>query len=390
MKGVKGKLLKKIKSIRPVGYLKLQDRVLQVNASDGYVDSYQKKSVYQDENQLVCEETEQKKMKQSCLTEQEPDIIDVSELMRDLEDEGMDFDEDIDNKENIGPSMVVKDPVGFKHNSEISMKTEHEFRRSRASEVSESSEPDPEISTQIPLSDIDISSFRRPDLNSRTLFDPNLLAAFQQAVIEHIRMSEAERKARKESEKLNEKEEEEGEEPPPAKSRRIENDTGETDSDPLLDFLEKCPPAGSEAVILYTTTLRGIRKTFEDCHSIRFLLESFRVMFYERDISMHSEFREELWRVLDGKVFPPRLFIKGRYIGGAEEVLSLHEQGKLKRLFEGVALDSSNGACEGCGGIRFVVCFNCNGSQKLIGVDGLSNKCSNCNENGLILCPVCC
>lgn len=106
---------------------------------------------------------------------------------------------------------------------------------------------------------------------------------------------------------------------------------------------------------------------------------------------MHSEFREELWKVLGSrKTVPPRLFIKGRYIGGAEEVLCLHEQGKLKRLFEGVPLDRTNGSCEGCGGVRFVVCFNCNGSHKVIGEDGQSNKCPECNENGLIVCPLCC
>ncbi|KAL3569283.1 hypothetical protein D5086_029173 [Populus alba] len=41
---------------------------------------------------------------------------------------------------------------------------------------------------------------------------------------------------------------------------------------------------------------------------------------------------EELWRIMGGRVIPPRLFIKGRYIGGADEVTGLHEQGKLKNL----------------------------------------------------------
>ena len=105
---------------------------------------------------------------------------------------------------------------------------------------------------------------------------------------------------------------------------------------------------------------------------------------------MHSEFREELRRILDGKAVPPKLFIRGRYIGGAEEVLVLHEQGKLRPLFETVPIDRSNGPCEGCGGIRFVLCFRCNGSRKVIAEDGQCNNCSNCNENGLIICPICC
>ncbi|XP_011042562.1 PREDICTED: uncharacterized protein At5g39865-like [Populus euphratica] len=94
----------------------------------------------------------------------------------------------------------------------------------------------------------------------------------------------------------------------------------------LSDFEEKCLPGGSQAVILYTTSLRSIRKTFEDCHAIRFLLESFKVIFHEKDVSLHLEFREELWRIMGGRVIPPRLFIKGRYIGGADEVTGLHEQ----------------------------------------------------------------
>jgi glutaredoxin domain-containing cysteine-rich protein 1 len=371
---MKGKLLKKLKSIRPVGHLR-QDRVLQVNASDGYVDS---NPTLKAQTQLICEETEQNQIVQTGLTVQEPDIIDVAELMRDLEDEDVDFDTEIDNKENIGPPMETKE------------KSEPDFRENRALEASEVEHGN---CRQKPLSEIDISSFRRPDLNSGTLFDPNLLAAFEQAVKEHIRMNEAERIARIEQENLEniaeatekEQEQEEVEEEPPSKARRVEED-----ENPLLSFEEKCPPGGTDSVIFYTTTLRGIRKTFEDCNSIRFLLESFRVVFYERDVSMHTEFKEELWRILDSKAAPPRLFIKGRYIGGAEAVLVLHEQGKFRPLFEGVPIDRSNGACEGCAGVRFVVCSNCSGSHKILSNEGESNMCPECNENGLIICPICC
>lgn len=162
----------------------------------------------------------------------------------------------------------------------------------------------------------------------------------------------------------------------------------------LSDFEEKCPPGGSNAIVLYTTNLRGIRKTFEDCHAIRFLLESFKVTFYERDVSMHLDFREELWKILGGRVIPPRLFVKGRYIGGADEVVGLHEQGKLKELLQGIPLHLSNSPCNGCANLRFVVCFNCNGSRKVF-KDGNENdvdlciRCPECNENGLVKCPIC-
>ncbi|KAI3443360.1 hypothetical protein Pfo_000025 [Paulownia fortunei] len=137
----------------------------------------------------------------------------------------------------------------------------------------------------------------------------------------------------------------------------------------IPDFEDKCPPGGRELVVLYTTSLRGIRKTFEDCNTIRFLLDSFRVLYYERDVSMHLEYREELWRILGGRVVPPRLFIKGRYIGGADE--SIHRP------------------CRGCAGMCFMLCSSCNGSRKVMPEDGPSLKCPDCNENGLIKCSVC-
>lgn len=167
----------------------------------------------------------------------------------------------------------------------------------------------------------------------------------------------------------------------------------------LLDFKAKCPPGGENAVVLYTTSLRGIRKTFEDCKTIRFLLKSFRVLFHERDVSMHMEYREELWRIMGGRVVPPRLFIKGRYIGGAEEVVVLNEQGKLRKLLEQIPLDDHhelNEPCKGCAGFGFVVCSICNGSCKVFTDDEVEDddelfiRCSNCNENGLVKCLHCC
>ncbi|XAR53541.1 hypothetical protein NMG60_11022137 [Bertholletia excelsa] len=364
MKGVKVKLLKKLKSIKPIGYLK-PERILHVNASDGLLPNFlpnaPQKSVAQLQAPVMAFTEEQpRKLNQDSITVQEPEVIDVSELMRDIEDDEMDFEDendDTNDKENVGPEKEAKDPI-----------------------VPESRNGN---SKHIPLSEIDVTNFRRPEWNSSSLFDPNLLEAFEHAIME-VKAHEAERRSRIEQLNLAKSEEEEE---PPLKSRKIE----EENRDPLFDFEEKCPPGGSDSVILYTTGLRGIRKTFEDCNSIRFLLESFKVVFYERDISMHSEFREELWRTLGGKIVPPRLFIKGRYIGGAEVVLALHEQGKLRRLFSGIPINRLEGRCDGCSGIRFIMCFKCNGSQKLLSDDGESlEKCPECNENGLIICPICC
>uniref|UniRef100_A0A0D3FVM8 Glutaredoxin domain-containing protein n=1 Tax=Oryza barthii TaxID=65489 RepID=A0A0D3FVM8_9ORYZ len=60
----------------------------------------------------------------------------------------------------------------------------------------------------------------------------------------------------------------------------------------------KCPPGGADAVVLYTTTLRGIRRTFEECNAVRAAIEAHDVKLIERDVSMDSGYREELRRRL--------------------------------------------------------------------------------------------
>ncbi|CAD5178603.1 unnamed protein product [Musa acuminata subsp. burmannicoides] len=157
----------------------------------------------------------------------------------------------------------------------------------------------------------------------------------------------------------------------------------------LQSFEEKCPPGGEDTVVLYTTTLRGIRKTFEDCNTVRSLIESYGGHIVERDISMDSGYREEL-RLLMGRkeVKVPIVFVKGRCVGGAEEIVRLEEEDELGLLLEG--LPRATKWCEGCGGLRFVMCMDCNGSCKVLDSEKKKVKCEGCNENGLIHCPICC
>ncbi|XP_050910292.1 uncharacterized protein At3g28850 [Lathyrus oleraceus] len=165
----------------------------------------------------------------------------------------------------------------------------------------------------------------------------------------------------------------------------------------LKSFEEKCPPGGSNSIILYTTSLRGIRKTFQDCNTIRFLLRSLRIMYHERDVSLHLEYRQELWNILGEKVIPPKLFIKGRYIGGADEVIGLNEMGWLAKMLEGTpTVVSSDSLCIGCANMGFTICSTCCGSCKVFINNGDSSnnecflRCHDCNENGLVKCPICC
>ncbi|XP_051150166.1 uncharacterized protein At3g28850-like [Andrographis paniculata] len=143
-----------------------------------------------------------------------------------------------------------------------------------------------------------------------------------------------------------------------------------------------CPP---DAVVLYTTTLRGIRKTFDECNVVRSILEWQGVRTIERDISMDSGFREELRGLMEDEARVPAVFVKGRLIGGAEEMLRLEEEGRLGSLLDGVPKAAAAAACGGCGGARFVVCGQCYGSCRVWS----NGKCAKCNENGLIVCPLC-
>ncbi|OEL29151.1 Uncharacterized protein BAE44_0009828 [Dichanthelium oligosanthes] len=172
------------------------------------------------------------------------------------------------------------------------------------------------------------------------------------------------------------------------------------------------PPGGERKAVVYFTSLRGVRKTFVDCCAVRSILRSYGVRVDERDVSMHAVFKAELAELL-GPGFAgatlPRVFVDGQYLGGGEDVHYLHEAGELGR-----ALGECEAApvrklgfmevCAACGDVRFVPCETCYGSCKIFVEDededehagdryhdvGEFRRCPDCNENGLVRCPVCC
>lgn len=159
-------------------------------------------------------------------------------------------------------------------------------------------------------------------------------------------------------------------------------------------------PYRKDRAVLYFTSLRGVRKTYEDCCSVRTILKGVGVRIDERDVSMHSGFREELKELLgEGGVDLPRVFIGGRLIGGVEEVRRMHEEGQLEKALERCEA-AVGGACGACGDVRFVPCHTCFGSCKVCyevddeeGGDDEEfgfRRCPDCNENGIRRCPVCC
>ncbi|CAK9185904.1 unnamed protein product [Ilex paraguariensis] len=161
----------------------------------------------------------------------------------------------------------------------------------------------------------------------------------------------------------------------------------------LSSSSEKFYLKGTEdRIVLYHTSLRGIRKTFEDCGAVRMIFRGFRVFVDERDISMDSMYRNELQSVLGGKaVSLPQVFIRGKHIGGVDEINQLHEVGQLAKLLEGFPAQDPGIVCDSCGDARFVPCLICNGSRKVFEEEERKvRRCSDCNENGLIRCPNCC
>ncbi|XP_039843039.1 uncharacterized protein At3g28850-like [Panicum virgatum] len=165
------------------------------------------------------------------------------------------------------------------------------------------------------------------------------------------------------------------------------------------------PPESAGRAVVYLTSLRGIRQTYEDCWSTSAVLRGYGVRADERDLSMHAGFKDELRAALGGGAGPPPLpqvFADGRHLGGAEEVRRLHEAGELAaalgacdpapRAGKGGDAEAAE-TCGCCGGVRFVPCDACSGSCKVFAAEddgaGAFRRCPECNENGLVRCPVC-
>ncbi|KAI5681817.1 hypothetical protein M9H77_03045 [Catharanthus roseus] len=178
---------------------------------------------------------------------------------------------------------------------------------------------------------------------------------------------------------------------PSPKPAKVQNSDYSSDS-----FFPFRLPGTEDRVVIYFTSLRGIRKTYADCYAVRMIFKGFRVNIDERDISMDSAYKKELQNVLGEKtVSLPQVFIKGKHIGGADVVRQLNETGELAKLLKGLPIRTLKPGlgymCDGCGDMRFVPCPNCNGSRKVFDEDEEQLKrCPDCNENGLVRCPECC
>ncbi|KAJ1425340.1 Thioredoxin-like superfamily [Sesbania bispinosa] len=81
------------------------------------------------------------------------------------------------------------------------------------------------------------------------------------------------------------------------------------------------PDSDHSTVVVYYTSLRIVRRTFNDCRSVRSILRRFDVSIDERDVSVDDRFREELKEILGRRNVPlPSVFVGGEHIGGVDDL----------------------------------------------------------------------
>ncbi|CAF1849819.1 hypothetical protein Bca4012_031415 [Brassica carinata] len=181
----------------------------------------------------------------------------------------------------------------------------------------------------------------------------------------------------------------------PLSSKQLSNDSINVEViSPPSSALSTTQAKAEDKIVLYFTTLRGIRKTYENCCCVRTILRGFQVTVDERDISMDSKYRKELQSMVGDAEKPvclPQVFIGDTHIGGVEEIMKLNDSGELVEMLKGFPACECLGTCKSCGDARFVPCSNCDGSTKVFEEeDEMFKRCSKCNENGLVRCLECC
>ncbi|TDH07415.1 hypothetical protein EPR50_G00105730 [Perca flavescens] len=128
-------------------------------------------------------------------------------------------------------------------------------------------------------------------------------------------------------------------------------------------------------IVIYTTSFRVVRTTFERCELVRKIFQNHRVKFVERNIALDIEYGKELEERCKRVGEPPSLpvvFIDGHYLGRVQQPQT----------------------CQTCGGFAFIPCPMCHGSKMSVFRNCFTDsfkalKCTSCNENGLQPCVSC-
>lgn len=149
--------------------------------------------------------------------------------------------------------------------------------------------------------------------------------------------------------------------------------------------------------MIYTTSFRVVRTTFERCELVRKIFQNHRVKFMEKNIALDIEYGKELEARCKHVGEPPSLpvvFIDGHYLGGAEKILGMNESGELQDLLTKIERVQHPQTCQTCGGFAFIPCPMCHGSKMSVFRNCFTDsfkalKCTSCNENGLQPCASC-
>ncbi|XP_045887086.1 glutaredoxin domain-containing cysteine-rich protein 1 isoform X2 [Micropterus dolomieu] len=150
-------------------------------------------------------------------------------------------------------------------------------------------------------------------------------------------------------------------------------------------------------IVIYTTSFRVVRTTFERCELVRKIFQNHRVKFVEKNIALDCEYGKELEERCKRVGEPPSLpvvFVAGHYLGGAEKILGMNESGELQDLLTKIERVQLPQTCQTCGGFAFVPCPMCHGSKMSVFRNCFTDsfkalKCTSCNENGLQPCVSC-
>ncbi|XP_041800610.1 glutaredoxin domain-containing cysteine-rich protein 1 [Chelmon rostratus] len=150
-------------------------------------------------------------------------------------------------------------------------------------------------------------------------------------------------------------------------------------------------------IVIYTTSFRVVRTTFERCELVRKIFQNHRVRFVEKNIALDCEYGKELEERCKRVGEPPSLpvvFIDGHYLGGAEKILGMNESGELQDLLMKIERVQHPQTCQTCGGFAFIPCPMCHGSKMSVFRNCFTDsfkalKCTSCNENGLQPCVSC-
>lgn len=140
-------------------------------------------------------------------------------------------------------------------------------------------------------------------------------------------------------------------------------------------------------VVLYSTTWQGNLKVFEDCNAVRMILRSVGASFDERNIHEHPEYEQQLKQNISTPIIVPTLWVKGRCMAGADNILQLYKKGILGSLLR-EAIPGSKAPCI-CRGGKFLICPLCKGRGRLVRLGEIASSCRHCSGTGLIKCTNC-